>query len=83
MDDLVAATRRGNIDECLHGLEKASKITAEPVGYFLSMNIECQDDGSVFIKQQRRADDILQCFKMDIFNSVNTPNQEVCKTKGS
>ena len=72
-DGLVAATKKSTADEFLKELKATFQITSGDVGYFLNMLIEVRDDGSVFIGQQKYAEDVLRRFKMEDCNKVSTP----------
>lgn len=72
-DGLVAATQKSVIQEFLRKLEMEFKITREPLGCFLNMLIEREEDGSIRLSQKVYAENLLQKFNMAEANAVSTP----------
>lgn len=71
-DGLVAASRK-EINALLQCLKENFKVTHEPLGYFLNVNIACRSDGSIFINQKLYAEEVLQRFRIAEANSVSMP----------
>ena len=72
-DGLIAASREEDVDALLQCLRENFKITHEPLGYFLNVNIARRRDGSIFINQKLYAEEVLQRFHMAEASSVSTP----------
>lgn len=72
MDEgLVVATKRRNINEFLDKLKTEFKITTDPVGCFLNVQIDRLEDGSIVIVQKKYAEDVLKRFNMEDANSIS------------
>lgn len=75
-DGLISASKKEDIEVFLRKIQDEFKITTEPVGYFLNINIICQEDGSIEINQESYAKDILRRFNMTEANAVSTPIEQ-------
>lgn len=56
-DGLIAASREEDVDALLQYLRENFKITHEPLGYFLNVNITRRCDGSILINQKLYAEE--------------------------
>ncbi|UYV63360.1 hypothetical protein LAZ67_2003844, partial [Cordylochernes scorpioides] len=72
-DGIIAGTNEQEIKEFLDELMFSFKITSEPLNYFLGIEIERQQDGSIFINQKAYIKIILEKFNMSQANKVGTP----------
>jgi len=70
---LVAATHADDIKEFLTKLKAEFKITEKPASFFLGIQLDKQEDGSIKISQQAYAKKILERFGMGDCNPVKTP----------
>lgn len=73
---LITSTKRTDIDEFLSKLTVELKMTAGNVGCFLNIMIESDEDGSIFIHQNRYVEDTLKRFNMQDANPVLTHLEE-------
>ncbi|UYV70787.1 hypothetical protein LAZ67_8000616 [Cordylochernes scorpioides] len=72
-DGIIAGTNEQEIKEFLDELMFSFKITSEPLNYFFGIEIERQQDGSIFINQKAYIKIILEKFNMSQANKVGTP----------
>ena len=72
-DGLVASNCPGKLSEFLAELETKFKMTTKPLSFFLGIQIERGEDGSVFIHQGKYVEAILERFKMNNAAPVTTP----------
>lgn len=80
-DGLVAASKKEDIKLFLSRLQEEFKITIEPIGYFLGIHVDRKEDGSIFIDQQRYAEDVLRRFNMADATPVSTPIEQYLPTE--
>ena len=59
-DGLVAAQKKTDIDKFLCKLKSELKITIEPIGHFLNLQIEQADNGSIFVHQKTYSEGVLK-----------------------
>ncbi|KAF7279211.1 hypothetical protein GWI33_007529 [Rhynchophorus ferrugineus] len=72
-DGLVAATNQTDLELFLRQLKTKFRITAATAAYFLGLQIEKEDDGSIKINQEAYAKDVLKRFKFSECKAVSTP----------
>ena len=73
-DGLVAAKEGdGEVNNFLQHLQEKFQITYSPAKYFLSLEIEHLEDGSIAVNQEHYISKLLEKFKMTDCNSVSTP----------
>lgn len=72
-DGLVMSTHQQEIESFVKELEKEFKITVKPVSYYLGLEIERSEDGSIKISQQAYAKKILERFGFQDCKPVSTP----------
>ena len=72
-DGLIAATHEEDSRIFLDQLKTRFKITSKPASYFLGVEIQHLDDGSIKIGQEAYATKILQRFGMSDCRPVHTP----------
>lgn len=80
-DGLIAATDEEDSRKFINELKLKFKITSKPASYFLGLEIEHLEDGSVKIGQEAYATKVLQRFGMSDCRPVHTPilkEKEVC-----
>ena len=64
-------------------MEAEFKITTEPVGCFLNVQIDRNNDGSIVISQRRYTEDILRRYYMENAYPMTGGSCEFCDNKSS
>jgi hypothetical protein len=72
-DGLVVGNNDEEIQVFLRLLQEEFKVTIGSLENFLGMQIECQNDGSIFVSQEAYTNQILQKFNMAEAKGVSTP----------
>lgn len=72
-DGFVATTDKELADQFLKELSGSLKITTKKASYYLGLEIQRRQNGSILIKQEAYTKKILERFGMSDCNSVSTP----------
>ena len=72
-DGLVASTNKLKLEEFLNNLKAEFKIKEKELSYFLGLEVDQEEDGSIRIHQQSYIKRMLQRFGMDTCKAVTTP----------
>lgn len=72
-DGIVAARDEKLLESFLEKLKDEFSVRTGPANYFLGMQIEYLNDGSIFVHQENYCNKILDCFNMSTANPVCVP----------
>ncbi|GBM81735.1 Retrovirus-related Pol polyprotein from transposon TNT 1-94 [Araneus ventricosus] len=72
-DDIIAAKDEEKLQEFLKNLEETFSVRIEQANYFLGLQIQHLDDGSIFIHQENYCRKVLDSFNMSSANPVSVP----------
>ncbi|KAG5866463.1 hypothetical protein JTB14_022611 [Gonioctena quinquepunctata] len=72
-DGLLASTSETMKDTFIHSLQREFKITVKPASYFLGLEIEKKEDGTIQVNQSANTKKILERFGMQDCRPVSAP----------
>jgi transposase InsO family protein len=72
-DGLIAFKNKQEVNEFITMLQKEFKVVIKPASYYLGIQIEKQNGGSIKIHQSAYLEKVLKRFGMDECNPVTTP----------
>jgi hypothetical protein len=72
-DGLIAANDEQELQQFIDDLGRKFKITAKPASFFLGLEINREEDGSVRVSQTHYTEKLLERFNMSNCKAVTTP----------
>ena len=72
-DGLIAANSEKELQQFISDLKREFKITSKPASFYLGLEIDRKEDGSIHVTQKHYTEKILERFKMDNCRSVSMP----------
>lgn len=72
-DGLIASTNKNMLDEFLKKLKSEFKVKDKPLSYFLGLEINQEEDGTIKVHQKNYTKKLLERFDMSSCRSVSTP----------
>lgn len=72
-DGLIASNNQNEVEQFINELRNEFKITSKPASYFLGLEINQVQDGSMYVSQMHYTKKILERFGMSSCRAVSTP----------